>query len=133
MIWTDECTIQLQTHRHFAPQIGEALKPNSWSVSVIHTLVLITLHYIISFLFLHGAFPDGHRFMQDNEPKYTSRLACAFFEDNSVHWWTPAGSPDSNPIENLWHELKEYMRREVKLHNKDELVNELEDCRPGEV
>ena len=63
--------------------------------------------------------------MQDNDPKYTSRLARAFFEDNSVHWWTPAESPDSNPIENLWHELKE-MRREVKLHNKDELVNELQ-------
>ena len=63
--------------------------------------------------------------MQDNDPKYTSRLARAFFEDNGVHWWTPAESPDANPIENLWHELKEYMRREVKLHNKDELVNEL--------
>ena len=51
VIWTDECTIQLQTHRHFVPQICESPKPNSWSVSVIHTLVLITLHYIISSLF----------------------------------------------------------------------------------
>ena len=28
-----------------------------------------------------------------------------------------------NPIENLWHELKEYVRREVKPWNKEELVN----------
>ena len=29
-----------------------------------------------------------------------------------------------NPIENLWHELKEYIiRREVKLHTKSELIS----------
>ena len=28
-----------------------------------------------------------------------------------------------NPIENLWHELKEYMRREVKPRNKEQLVS----------
>ena len=63
--------------------------------------------------------------MQGNDPKHTSKLAHAFLEDNSVHWWnmTPAESPDANPIENFWHELKEYTRREVKPHNKDELVN----------
>ena len=41
--------------------------------------------------FLHDAFPDGQRFIQDNDPKHTSMLARAFFEDNGVHWWkTPA-------------------------------------------
>ena len=27
-----------------------------------------------------------------------------------------------NPIENLWHEMKEFIRREVKPHTKDQLV-----------
>ena len=58
--------------------------------------------------------------------KHTSRLACAFFEDNGVHWWkTPAESPDANPIENHWNELAQriHIRRDVKPHNKDKLVN----------
>ena len=36
--------------------------------------------------FLQDVFPTGYRFMQDNDPNHTSRLARAFFEDNSVHW-----------------------------------------------
>jgi len=28
-----------------------------------------------------------------------------------------------NPIENLWHEMKEFIRREVKPKTKDELVD----------
>ncbi len=74
--------------------------------------------------FLRDVFPNEHRFMQDNDPKHTSRVGKKFFEDNSVNWWkTPPESPDANPIENLWHELKEFIRREVKPKNKDELIN----------
>ena len=29
---------------------------------------------------------------------------------------------DCNPIQNLWHELKEFIRREVKPHTKQELI-----------
>ena len=62
--------------------------------------------------------------MQDNDPKHTSRMAQSFFEANRITWWhTPPESPDCNPIENLWHELKEYIRREAKLTNKQELID----------
>ena len=78
--------------------------------------------------FLHEVFPHGHRFMQDNDPKHTSRRAQAFFEDNDVCWWkTPPESPDANPIENLRHELKEFIRREVKPQTKDQLVQGIVD------
>lgn len=77
--------------------------------------------------FVSAVYPDHHRFMQDNDPKHTSRLAGAFFHNNCVNWWkTPAESPDANPIENLWHEMKEFIRREVKPRNKEELVDGIE-------
>ena len=67
--------------------------------------------------------PPTHRFMQDNDPNHTSRIAKEFFANNSINWWhTPSESPDMNPIENMWHELKEYVRREEKPRNKEQLV-----------
>ena len=73
--------------------------------------------------FIDEKMPLGHRLMQDNDPKHTSRCARAFFEENEINWWkTPPESPDLNPIENLWHELKEFIRREVKPKRKEELV-----------
>ena len=61
--------------------------------------------------------------MQDNDPKYTSGYAQQFLEDHDINWWkTPAESSDLNPIENLWHELKDFIRRETKPKTKEELV-----------
>lgn len=46
-----------------------------------------------------------------------------FVRDNSINYWpTPAESPNMNPIEMLWHELKSFLRRIVKPKNKEELV-----------
>jgi len=59
--------------------------------------------------FIADKFPTGHHLMQDNDPKCTSKLAESFYSRNNINWWkTPPKSPDCNPIENMWHELKEF-------------------------
>ena len=73
--------------------------------------------------FVQDTYPESHRFMADNDPKHNSVYARDFLHDNNINWWhTPAESPDLNPIENVWHELKEYIRREVKPTSKEDLV-----------
>ena len=68
--------------------------------------------------FIQSTYPDTHKFMQDNDPKHASSYARTWMEEKGVNWWkTPSESPDLNPIENIWHELKEYIRREVKPKN----------------
>jgi hypothetical protein len=66
-------------------------------------------------------------FQQDNDPKHTSRLVSDYLErelcikDYILKW--PPYSPDLNPIENLWADLK----KRVEKHNCTN-VKELEEA-----
>ena len=79
--------------------------------------------------FLQQQFPEplSHHFMPNNDPKHCSRTAQTFFEEVGINWWcTPPESPDLNPIENHWHELKEHLWQEIKPRTKQELIATLD-------
>ena len=73
--------------------------------------------------FIKSNFPDTHRFQQDNDPKHKSKYALEFLKENGVNYWpTPSESPDLNPIEMIWSEMKTYIRRQVKPKTQSELI-----------
>ncbi|CAF1083718.1 unnamed protein product [Brachionus calyciflorus] len=74
------------------------------------------------FLFPFGArMYDFHfNLHQDNDPKHNSLLCRNFLDLNGVSWIkSPPKSPDLNPIELVWNELKNFVR-------KKEISNELD-------
>ena len=127
VIWTDETTVQLETHKRFCcrkdgrrprnkPRPKHPVKVHIWAgiswsgrtdICIFEGKMEAKL-YIKIFdkclvPFIDRIYPNVHRFMQDNDPKHTSRIAQAYFREKGINWWK---SPDANPIENVWHELK---------------------------
>ena len=78
--------------------------------------------------FVNAHYPRGHRFYQDNDPKHKSKSTVAFMEQNGINWWpSPPESPDLNPIENLWAEMKKYISSVVKPMVKADLEKGLHE------
>ena len=149
VIFTDECSVLLENHSKLSfhrkweqPKLKgkpkHPVKVHVWAgISkrgptelMVFEGIMDAQFYVSEILsngllpFIRRTFPDGHRFQQDNDPKHTSRLASSFMEDNGINWWkTPPESPDLNPIEMLWHELKHFLRNIVKPRTKEELIN----------
>ena len=147
VIFSDEASIQIETHRlRCYRKKGEKPKPKPrpkhpvkvhvWAgiskkgaTSIAIFTGIMDAEFYVNILdrclvpFIRDRFACGeHSFMQDNDPKHVSRRAQQFFAENDINWWrTPPESPDCNPIENLWHELKDFLRAKVKPRNMAEL------------
>ncbi len=146
VIWTDESSVMIDPYsRKCYRRIGEPRKLKArakhpakvhvWggiscrgaTPCVLFTGIMISTKYVrileAGLLpFVKDAFPDGHRFQQDNDPKHCSKYTRAKLVEHSVNWWpTPAESPDLNPIENVWGTMKTFLRNEYKPRNLESL------------
>ena len=146
IVWTDESMIQLDNHRAFCyRKKGAPLKPkpqpkNSYKVMVwvgiskkgATSICLINgsvnssayqeilKTHLLPFLQEH--LPNG-KFQQDNAPCHTPLSTRRFLEENGVNIFkTPPESSDLNLIENMWHEMKHYIRTNAKPRTKEELI-----------
>lgn len=60
----------------------------------------------------------------DNAPAHSSRIARNYIARNRLfHFATPAQSPDLNPIEMVWNDMKIFIKEKVKPKNALELRN----------
>ena len=72
--------------------------------------------------FVNDKYSTYHRLHLDNASFHTK--SAQWFEDNGLnHFKTPAQSPDLNPIELVWNDLKHYIGFYIKPNNMLELIN----------
>ena len=128
VIWTDESSVQLTCHcqtmrvkigkeRVLKPAAKHAVKVHVWAGTskrgamnmcvfdqtmdgVLYTQILE--QYLLPIIEKHFCDTE-YRFMQDNDPKHTSRVAKDFYQEKGINWWpTPSSSADVNPVECVW-------------------------------
>ena len=146
IIFTDECTVQLDRHSRICfrkKRQGRKLKPRPKHPIKLHIWGGISSRGATNILlfsgimdaprfqqileaglkpFINECFPDSHRLQMDNDPKHCSKLIEDYLSSNEIVWWrTPAESPDMNPIENVWGSLKQYLRSTYKPQNLEDL------------
>ena len=148
VIWSDECSVQLDHHgrlcfgkvkqpRGLKPRSKHPPKVHVWAAiskrgatSVVIFKGIMTSSRYCSILetallpFIEATYPSGHRFQQDNDTKHTSNYTKDFFLDKGINWWkTPAESPDLNQIENVRASLKYYLRHQYKPTNLQDIID----------
>jgi transposase len=74
--------------------------------------------------FVRRVYPDSHRLHMDNAPSHSSVHTSGFLDLNEIfHFRTPPQSPDINPIEMVWNDIKYHIKSTVKPKTRRELIN----------
>lgn len=74
--------------------------------------------------FIREKFRDYHRFQIDNAPTHINYKIFEYLHENNINYYkSQAQSPDLNPVELVWHDLKTYIGKEVKPQTKLDLIN----------
>ena len=85
VIYTDETTVQNETHMRMCcykqvRNLGTNLGPSTlWRFTCGLELAIVDTSP-----FIHSVYPNGHSFMQDNDPKHRSKLAKAYYKKNGI-------------------------------------------------
>lgn len=73
--------------------------------------------------FIQRTYPTHHCLYIDGAGHHTSNSTKTYFHNNNVNLAVhPAQSPDFNPIELVWNDLKFYLRTKIKPNNLQELI-----------
>ena len=77
--------------------------------------------------FIREKYPLVHRVHMDNAKFHVNDSTKTYFLRNMIyHFKTPAQSPDLNPIELVWNDLKNYLANEYGPRNTYDLVKGIE-------
>ena len=111
VIFTDECTVAMEQHarisfhRWWEPPRQKGRPKHPYKVHVwagisrhgathiaIFSGIMEAEFFVNDVLekhlvpFIANTFPDGHRCMQDNDPKHTIKMAKKYYQDSGIHW-----------------------------------------------
>ena len=134
VIFSDECTIQLEHHGHLCfrkqkqprklkPQPKHPLKFHIWGAIsprgaapvVMFTGIMDAVHYadildasLVPFIADRFSDESGHRFQMDNDPKHQSNHIENYLVEHGINWWpTTPESPDLNQYLRTTHKPRD--------------------------
>ena len=108
-IYSDETTVQMETHRRFCctksglyprykPRPKHPTKVHVWAAiskkgrsdvcifeGCMDAVAYVNILEQTLLTMIQALYPNGHQFVQDNDPKHTSRLAQQFFHEKGVN------------------------------------------------